>query len=200
MAAVGLLDGDFHVGAAVEPPYVVQCKRAGRHHGGIDQRTVLPHFDLGLTVGYPLDHPALSLDLQGLLVEHLQAGNLRTRQDRVVEVDLAGLEHRLMAGEGSLCVGGDVYGARHIVLPGLYLAAAYDPVSGVETHFGIGRGVATGVIAIAAVLAGHVIIEQGCEATGLVAGYVKNDRANGVGGNDQGQRQIRRVLFDGGLW
>ncbi|MNF66852.1 hypothetical protein D3C84_486510 [compost metagenome] len=104
----------------------------------MDQRTVLPNFDLSLAASNPFNGIALAFDLERLLGHDLDAGDLRAGQYRVVEIDLTRLKHRLMAGKGALGVSRQVSGAGHIVLPGLHLTTAYNPVAGIETGFGIG--------------------------------------------------------------
>ena len=106
------LDRDFDVRARIQATYIVQHKRPGRHHGGVNQRAVLAHFYLCRAVGDPLDLRALALLLKGVLGQHLHAGDLCARQHRVIEVDLPGLQHCLMAGEGPLRVGLQVGAAR----------------------------------------------------------------------------------------
>ncbi|MNX84641.1 hypothetical protein D3C86_1164500 [compost metagenome] len=138
LAAIRFLDGDFNIGATVEPTYVTQGKRSGRYHGRVDQRTVLAYFDLGLAAGNPFDGIALAFDLERLLRHELDAGDLRAGQYRVVEIDLTRLKHCFVAGKGALGVSRQVSGARHIVLPALYLTAAYNPVAGIEADFGVG--------------------------------------------------------------
>ncbi|MNM89433.1 hypothetical protein D3C81_1016640 [compost metagenome] len=138
LAAIRFLDRDFNIGAAVEPTHVTQGKRSCRHHCRVDQRTVLPNFDLSLAASNPFNGIALAFDLERLLGHDLDAGDLRAGQYRVVEIDLTRLKHRLMAGKGALGVSRQVSGAGHIVLPGLHLTTAYNPVAGIETGFGIG--------------------------------------------------------------
>ena len=199
LAAIGLLDRDFHVGTRVEPPHVGEHERAGGYHRGMDQRTVLPDLDLGLTVGDPFNDRALPFDLQGLFIQHLHAGDLRTGEHRVVEVDLARLQHRFLAGESPLGVGRNMSRCGHVVLPGLHLAAAHDPVTGIEAEFGIGRGVAAGAVAGTAVQTGDVVVDQAGDTTGLIAGKIPGSGAYRIGGHDQRQGQASGVRFDDGL-
>ena len=77
----------------------------------MNQRAVLAHFHLGGAVGDTGDGRALVLVLQRGFGEHLGAGDLRAGQHRVVQVDLPGLEYRLLFGEGALGVGVKVGGA-----------------------------------------------------------------------------------------
>ncbi|MNI89739.1 hypothetical protein D3C73_1471810 [compost metagenome] len=90
-----------------------------------------------------------------------------------------------MTGEGSLGVRRQVAGAGHIIVPGLHLAAADDPVAGIETDFGIGRQVAIRLVTVLAVKAVDVIVEQPGDATGLITREVPNLRTHGVRGHDQ---------------
>ena len=103
--ADALLDRDFNVRARVQATHIGEGKGPGGHHGGMNQRAVLANLDLGRAVGDALDQRALALFLKGVLGEHLHAGNLRAGQHRVVQVDLPGLQHRLVAGEGALGIG-----------------------------------------------------------------------------------------------
>jgi len=104
----------------------------------VDQRAVLANFHLRGAVGDAVDGCALMLILQRLFSEDLHASDLRTGQHRVVEVDLTALQHRLMTGEGALRIGFQVRGAGTVVLPGLHLPTAHDPVAGIEPDFGVG--------------------------------------------------------------
>ncbi|MNU92884.1 hypothetical protein D3C71_828130 [compost metagenome] len=162
----------------------------------MNQRTVLPNLDLRLTARNPFDDRRLSFDLQSLLGHDLHASNLRTGEDRVIKVDLTGLQYRLMTGERALGIRCQMARAGHILLPGLHLTTAHDPVSGVETNFGVGRHVAARLVAIEAVQTVDVVVEHTGNTTGLIAGKVPGSRTDRVGGNDQGKAKVCRIMFN----
>ncbi len=75
--------------------------------------------------------------------------------------------------------------ARDAVLPGLYLAAAHDPVAGIKADFGVGRAEPAAAVAVFVVQAGHIVVEQGCETAGAVAGNVLRRNAQRLRGHYQ---------------
>ncbi|VVO33329.1 hypothetical protein PS708_05183 [Pseudomonas fluorescens] len=84
-------------------------------------------------------------------------------------------------------------------MPGLHLAAAHDPVAGIEADLGIGRAEAAGVVAVVVVQTGHVVVEQRGKPAGLIAGNVLGDRAQRLGRYHQVQVQVGRVMLNHGL-